>query len=177
MGGGISPPAVREPRRPCHKVSPRGRVPFPRGKGTKRRWGTAQDGRFAPIFALPPDPHYGGHPFDTVVTFRRVEIGVVPCVSTRPHRGPGGVENFLYCDFAPAPGCSEPTCLRADGDIGPYEVAEALRRRGGPMWPPANLPPKGKAYQKRRRNAPLILNVPPGRWGHRPLRSGRSVSP
>ena len=137
MGGGISPPAVREPRRPCHKVSPRGRVPFPRGKGTKRRWGTAQDGRFAPIFALPPDPHYGGHPFDTVVTFRRVEIGVVPCVSTRPHRGPGGVENFLYCDFAPAPGCSEPTCLRADGDIGPYEVAEALRRRGGPMWPPA----------------------------------------
>ena len=163
MGGGISPPAVREPRRPCHKVSPRGRVPFPRGKGTKRRWGTAQDGRFAPIFALPPDPHYGGHPFDTVVTFRRVEIGVVPCVSTRPHRGPGGVENFLYCDFAPAPGCSEPTF---QGGKPPSLQRFSHDRRG---WPPGRHAlqffPVGYNAFVGRETTPLIKGpIPPVRW-------------
>ena len=35
--------------------------------------GWAQDGRSAPIFAHPLDPHYGGYPLNIVQPFRRVK--------------------------------------------------------------------------------------------------------
>ena len=55
MWGGISPPRRRAGFRPA------GRVSFPTmGKKPKDRRGTAQDERFALIFALPPVPHYEG---------------------------------------------------------------------------------------------------------------------
>ena len=39
------------------------RVSFPAmGKKPKDRRGTAQDGHFVSIFALPPDPYYEGYP-------------------------------------------------------------------------------------------------------------------
>ena len=67
---------------------PAGRVPFPRGKGTKRRWGTAQDERSALIFALPPDPHYGGYLLGQAENFRRAKMEWLSAIPPGP-LGPG----------------------------------------------------------------------------------------
>ena len=97
------------------------------------RRGTAQDGHFVSIFALPPVPHYGGYPLEQAESFRRAKSGVLGCHSVRPHWGPEQEENWDWCDFIPAPAASEPTSRGRS------------RRRGGPMWPPASLPPcRGK---------------------------------
>ncbi len=47
------------PKRTCGRSRRRGTFPA-MGKYPKDRRGTAQDGHFVSIFALPPDPHYGG---------------------------------------------------------------------------------------------------------------------
>ena len=50
------------------------RVSFPAmGKKPKDRRGTAQDGHFVSIFALPPVPHYGGYPLEQAESFRRAK--------------------------------------------------------------------------------------------------------
>ena len=38
------------------------------------RRGTAQDGHFVSIFALPPVPHYGGYPLEQAGNFRRAKF-------------------------------------------------------------------------------------------------------
>ena len=47
------------PKRACGRSRRRGTFPA-MGKYPKDRRGTAQNGHFVSIFALPPDPHYGG---------------------------------------------------------------------------------------------------------------------
>ena len=124
------------------------RVSFPAmGKKPKDRRGTAQDGHFVSIFALPPVPHYGGYPLEQAESFRRAKSGVLGCHSVRPHRGPEQEENWDWCDFIPAPAASEPTSRGRS------------RRRGGPMWPPASLPPcRGKVPSEARRMRVVIGN-------------------
>ena len=85
------------------------------------------------IRLTPGPPIYGGYPLDVVRPFRRAKLGVLGCHSVRPHWGPEREENWDWCDFIPAPAASEPTSRGRS------------RRRGGPMWPPASLPPcRGK---------------------------------
>ena len=51
------------------------RVPFPAmGKSPKDRRGTAQDGHFVSIFALPPVPRYGGYLLGQAENFRRTKF-------------------------------------------------------------------------------------------------------
>ena len=91
----------------------------------------------------PRTPIYEGHPFGTAVTFRRVEIGVVPRVSIRPHRGPGGVENFQSSSSPPAPGCPKPTLPRCmlPGRWGHRPLLKrSILRRGRPPGHPAMFP-------------------------------------
>ena len=68
---GISPPRRRAGFRPV------GRVPFPRGKGTKRRWGTPQRRTSFAMSACPRPPLYGGRQLGRMVRYRKGAGGSV----------------------------------------------------------------------------------------------------
>ena len=56
--------------------------------------GWAQDGRSAPIFAHPLDPHYGGYPLNIVQPFRRVKSEWLAVGQTDEGNDSGGVVRF-----------------------------------------------------------------------------------
>ena len=68
---GISPPRRRAGFRPA------GRVPFPRGKGTKRRWGTPQRRTSFAMSACPQTPALRGRQLGRMVRYRKGAGGSV----------------------------------------------------------------------------------------------------
>ena len=101
------------------------RVTFPAmGKSPKDRRGTAQDERFALIFALPPVPHYEGRKLESVSGISGAQ-NLNDTLNSRRATGPWVCKNCRRCGSTPAPGFSEPTAL------------ELNRRRGGTPGRPA----------------------------------------
>ena len=68
----------------------------------------AQDERSALIFALPPDPRYGGYPLGWVENFRRAKSEWRFAIPPAP-LGASLAENFEWCGSTAAPGFAEPT--------------------------------------------------------------------
>ena len=112
------------------------------GKYPKDRRGTAQDGHFVSIFALPPIPHYGGTRTCWILQhFRRAKSEWLVSIPAGP-LGPGRMENCGGCNSTAAPSLAEhviagPSSAGRSG-TGPYEMAGGfyVRRRGGSVTRP-----------------------------------------
>ena len=101
------------------------RVTFPAmGKSPKDRRGTAQDERFALIFALPPVPHYEGRKLESVSGISGAQ-NLNDTLNSRRATGPWVCKNCRWCGSTSAPGFAEQVIvglLSACRPVsGPYE--------------------------------------------------------
>ena len=125
---------------------PAGRGTFPAmGKYPKDRRGTAQDERFALIFALPPVPHYEGRKLESVSGISGAQ-NLSDTQNFRRATGPWVCKNCRWCGFTSAPGFAEPTCLvqNTDTSSAPFE---------------GTFPPRGR-FGGRTMCAPTAVNAP-----------------
>src|SRR5699024_9694727 len=85
------------------------RVSFPAmGKKPKDRRGTAQNERFALIFALPPVPHYEGRMTDRLCVISGAQ-NLSDTLNSSRATGPWMCKICRWCGSASAPDFAEPT--------------------------------------------------------------------